>query len=149
MSGKKRLITPEQIESSKERRRVWDRERHQKNKENRNAARRLTHANNPERLRKIERERNKADPLRKKKVDIKCKYGELAIEAFLLIHHCESCGDYINGRNKHIDHDHSIGVKNFRGILCAACNVALGYLKEDEGRINKLLNYVKTRVNHN
>lgn len=52
---------------------------------------------------------------------------------------CASCGDVPPEdakRRFHVDHDHSTGA--VRGILCHSCNVALGYLKEDQERITKL-----------
>ena len=146
MAGKKRLITQEQTDASKAHRRAWDRARHAKDKEKRNAARRAAHAKNPERIRKIERERYAANPHSKKKNGVRSKYGEAAYEAFLTIHNCESCGDAIAGRTKHIDHNHA-RPRSFRGILCNNCNIALGYLKEDERRIIGLLNYLKSKEN--
>ena len=144
MAGKKQLISSEQIEASKERRRAWDRERHAKNKEKRNKARREAHAKNPTRLRKIDKERYALNPHTKKRNDIRYRYGSESYEVFLVVHQCQACGDEVEGRNKHIDHDHS-KPKSFRGILCGACNVALGYLKEDETRILGLLNYIQTK----
>jgi hypothetical protein len=41
----------------------------------------------------------------------------------------------------HTDHDHAIGL--VRGILCQACNVALGYVKDDPARLRALANYVE------
>ena len=40
--------------------------------------------------------------------------------------------------------------QGFRGILCNSCNVALGYLKEDESRILALASYInrKRKVIH-
>lgn len=63
--------------------------------------------------------------------------------------HCEICG--ATGK-MNIDHDHSCCPqgssceKCFRGILCFKCNIALGLLSDDVGRIEKLANYVKTHI---
>lgn len=143
MAGKKRLITPEQIELSKERRRAYDRARHARDKEKRNAARRAAHAANPERLRNIERLRYQENPQQRKRNDMISKYGLEAYDAYQKTSNCESCGSEISGIKKHVDHDHSLPRnKGFRGILCNGCNVALGYLKEDTKRILALADYI-------
>lgn len=55
---------------------------------------------------------------------------------------CEVCG----GDNKiHIDHNHITG--NFRGVLCAQCNAALGLLKENSEIISSLSKYIEERNN--
>lgn len=41
----------------------------------------------------------------------------------------------------HVDHDHDTG--KVRGLLCSACNQALGLLKENPDRIKALLLYVE------
>lgn len=144
MAGKKRIITAEQIEAVKDRRRAWARARHAKHKAKRNASRRSARASNPEGARRKDRAKYAANPHQKKKNDVHYKYGPEAYQAFLAVHNCEACGDPVAGRSKHIDHDHK-RPKSFRGILCGACNVALGYLKEDEKRISGLLAYLKTK----
>lgn len=84
--GKKRLLTPEQIEASKDHRRAWDRARHARDKEKRNAARRAAHAANPEKLRAVGRERYKTNPEGRRKKDISTKYGLEAYAAYESIH---------------------------------------------------------------
>ncbi len=55
---------------------------------------------------------------------------------------CHSCGDsFESSSEEHIDHNHQTG--KVRGLLCRACNLALGHLKEDSSRIEKLLSYVE------
>ena len=44
----------------------------------------------------------------------------------------------------HVDHCHKTG--RIRGLLCSACNQALGLLEEDPQRIKALLYYVEERV---
>jgi hypothetical protein len=44
----------------------------------------------------------------------------------------------------HVDHCHTTG--RIRGLLCSACNQALGLLEEDPQRIKALLHYVEERV---
>jgi len=41
----------------------------------------------------------------------------------------------------HVDHDHTTG--RVRGVLCSACNTALGLLKEDETRMAALISYIR------
>ena len=53
--------------------------------------------------------------MRRKLTDLHSKYGPEAVEAF------------------------------FRGVLCGACNVAIGYWREQPERIRALLQYVETR----
>lgn len=58
---------------------------------------------------------------------------------------CDICGGTRPGgrfNNWHIDHDHETGV--VRGVLCAACNTAIGLLGEDPERIIAAAEYVAT-----
>jgi hypothetical protein len=45
------------------------------------------------------------------------------------------------GRQLGVDHNHKTGMN--RGLLCYKCNLALGYLNEDENLIWNLLEYMK------
>lgn len=54
---------------------------------------------------------------------------------------CESCGD--KNARLHIDHCHT--TKQVRGCLCINCNRALGWLKEDPARAEKLKGYMLLR----
>ena len=47
------------------------------------------------------------------------------------------------GEVKSLDVDHNHETGHIRGLLCSACNTALGLLKEDALRISKLLEYVQ------
>jgi hypothetical protein len=85
---------------------------------------------------------------RRKLVLIKNLYGIDEEEYVGLINRaagrCESCGDPFIGSWKdqmNVDHNHTTGV--VRGMLCSSCNIALGLLKEDEIRIEKLLSYLR------
>ena len=65
---------------------------------------------------------------------------------------CAACGNpetAVDGRTGrvrrlHVDHDHATGA--VRGLLCTNCNLALGYLKDDLGRIANLLTYMTRRL---
>lgn len=54
---------------------------------------------------------------------------------------CESCGDETD---LVIDHDHSTG--DVRGMLCSACNKALGFLREDVNRTLSLADYIDRKI---
>jgi hypothetical protein len=41
----------------------------------------------------------------------------------------------------HVDHDHETGA--IRGLLCHNCNVSIGLLKDDVGRVRALLEYLE------
>lgn len=54
---------------------------------------------------------------------------------------CQICGnEFVDTRNKHIDHCHDTGV--VRGVLCKNCNFALGYFKDDVAVIKKAIDYL-------
>lgn len=57
---------------------------------------------------------------------------------------CASCKDdepaNCSRRFLHVDHCHETG--RVRGLLCLACNVALGKLRDDPARIRALLDYI-------
>lgn len=45
---------------------------------------------------------------------------------------CGICRDSLKpGPGTHIDHDHALGTKAVRGLLCRACNLGLGHARED------------------
>lgn len=74
------------------------------------------------------------------------KYGLTPNDYSLLLSQqrscCKACKDPL-GYKQHdraIDHCHRTGV--VRGILCKHCNLALGHLRDDPIRINKLLEYL-------
>lgn len=55
---------------------------------------------------------------------------------------CASCREEPSNKNGfHVDHDHETGA--VRGLLCHGCNVALGQLHDDPGRIRSLARYVE------
>jgi hypothetical protein len=54
---------------------------------------------------------------------------------------CAICGRLPASRNLHVDHDHDAGY--VRGLLCFACNVAIGHLRDDPMIATKLLDYLE------
>lgn len=56
---------------------------------------------------------------------------------------CAACHSATPGGRGHwaVDHHHASG--KVRGILCNSCNLALGQLQDDEGRILALLGYLQ------
>lgn len=51
------------------------------------------------------------------------------------------------GRNFDVDHDHKTGI--VRGLLCVNCNTALGLLKEDKNRAEKMFQYLEHNSSKN
>lgn len=56
---------------------------------------------------------------------------------------CSICGasSTPEGRRLHLDHCHKTG--KFRGVLCHACNTALGLLGEDLSRMAAMMAYIR------
>lgn len=54
---------------------------------------------------------------------------------------CEICNDYVEGKNKHIDHCHES--QYVRGILCYHCNLGLGHFQDDELRLFSAIAYLR------
>src|SRR4029077_2479028 len=52
---------------------------------------------------------------------------------------CESCGDVVRSRCR--DHNHQTG--KIRGRLCNACNMALGFVRDDPKRLRALITYLE------
>jgi hypothetical protein len=55
---------------------------------------------------------------------------------------CAICGVDLEilGTNTHVDHDHASG--NIRGLLCASCNLGLGYF-EDKSKLRSAIRYLE------
>lgn len=66
---------------------------------------------------------------------------------------CYICKKPQNAKNKRlsIDHDHSCCPKDMscgkcvRGLLCQACNAALGLLKEDIDTLKNMISYIRSK----
>ena len=55
---------------------------------------------------------------------------------------CAGCLSQLDdGQNTHMDHCHSTGV--FRGLLCSACNLALGKVGDDSETLRRLATYLE------
>jgi len=59
---------------------------------------------------------------------------------------CKICFALFNGKF-HIDHCHK--TNKVRGLLCTCCNMALGLLKDDVGRMESAIRYLKNEVHSN
>lgn len=53
---------------------------------------------------------------------------------------CKACGAT---QELNLDHSHTTGT--YRGLLCGPCNRALGFLRDDPGRVASLLEYITHR----
>ena len=60
---------------------------------------------------------------------------------------CAICNVFVEGKNKHIDHDHSTG--NIRGILCRDCNRGLGCFKDSQTLLLNSINYLQDGYKEN
>jgi len=102
---------------------------------------------NPDRKREGDRARYKADPAQFMRWQRKSKY-RLTDEQLQQVENatsCDACGEHIEGRNKHVDHDHETG--RFRGVLCRGCNMAEGCLKGSLERVLALGVYLENYRN--
>lgn len=68
---------------------------------------------------------------------------------FAQVKNCQACGAAFGERGRFanspcIDHDHSTGER--RGVLCSACNKALGHMQDSATRLRALADYID-RVN--
>jgi hypothetical protein len=51
----------------------------------------------------------------------------------------------IKGKRLHVDHDHSIGVKAIRGLLCSTCNLGLGMFKDNPALLHSAALYLESK----
>ncbi len=63
---------------------------------------------------------------------------------------CEICscnfGEHGDGGNRHLCFDHNHKTGKLRGILCNACNGALGYMKDSVEILERAIMYLKTHA---
>jgi hypothetical protein len=93
------------------------------------------------------REWRKKNPRSAKNADLKKTHG-ISLEQYEEMldsqrGRCAACRDEAGERALHVDHCHGTGV--IRGLLCAACNTALGLLRESPLRMQALICYIETR----
>lgn len=80
--------------------------------------------------------------------NIKTRYGLEAHEyEALLKKHNGACGICEDRRGLCVDHDHETG--SVRGILCQACNKALGSTSAEVERISRALVYLRNHYGQN
>lgn len=63
----------------------------------------------------------------------------------LTIQYCEICGDPPPKHRKYLAVDHCHTTGKIRGMLCDACNTALGKFKDDIALMEKAIDYLKQR----
>ena len=82
------------------------------------------------------------DIQKRRRIKAHAKNFKLSFEELerLINQGCEVCGRR-DGKIC-VDHDHVTG--KFRGILCANCNLALGYVADSPGTLQKLITYLET-----
>lgn len=69
------------------------------------------------------------------------KYGldEDGLERVNNTHNCEICDVHVEGKFKHVDHDHKTGL--VRGVLCIDCNRGVELI--DRGLVDKAIAYIR------
>lgn len=78
---------------------------------------------------------------------LKKKYG-LSLEDYYLMlagqeGRCAICGDEFGEIRKHIHVDHNHETGEVRGLLCQACNVSIGRMREDANVLRKAAEYLE------
>jgi len=53
---------------------------------------------------------------------------------------CGCCGQHIDAKDMHTDHNHSNG--EVRGLLCQGCNIGLGHLGDSPSILKKAYSYL-------
>jgi hypothetical protein len=106
------------------------------------------HEKNPDRV--LETRRRQRLSGQAKRWDLRKRARNLGLDpdvivAYYEVHHgrCEICNDppRPGGRDLNMDHDHETGA--FRGMLCDGCNNGLGRFRDDVGRMESAIEYLK------
>lgn len=113
-------------------------------------------AKNPNAYNGLAAEWRKNNPEKQHATEIKRAYG-LAVEDYNRLLTEQSCGCAICGKQHdpslkrgrlYVDHCHEIskargGKAKVRGLLCSACNSAIGYFEDDIETLTKAIEYLK------
>ena len=57
---------------------------------------------------------------------------------------CASCGEDATGREQNLQIDHCHNTLEIRGLLCAGCNTAAGWLEDDPEKAERLAFYLRS-----
>lgn len=97
------------------------------------------------------RKRHESKPDLNRLQKLRAKYGLTPEEFDRLVEStgpdCPLCGEEFRGRGPHkrcVDHDHGSG--RVRGLICSACNTALGYFEDDPHRIESAIRYLQRHL---
>jgi hypothetical protein len=110
--------------------------------------------NNKDRVNELGRDWNKANPEKRKNAFLKNRFG-ITLEDYLAMFQrqggvCAVCGNHETCRDSRnptqiralaVDHNHETGV--VRGLLCHACNLGIGSLKDDPTLLAKAIAYLQ------
>jgi hypothetical protein len=86
--------------------------------------------------------------MKRKDHDLKYRYGITLDQFNQLLAKQNNCCAICNKeliRNVHVDHDHND--KKIRGLLCARCNMMLGYAKDNPDILKSAINYLNNKKN--
>lgn len=91
--------------------------------------------------------------IRSKKYELKRNYGITLDEYNSILtkqnNSCAVCSTHKDAFKRDLDVDHCHKTGKVRGLLCVACNTALGLLKEDKERAIKLFQYLENNSSKN
>lgn len=115
----------------------------QRNPERRIALQRAQRAKDPARVNKLRRAWNKRNPDKVSAHWRKTVYGITAVEFGVMMvkqgNRCAICKTSFDS-TPCVDHDHNTG--KVRGLLCRACNSALGLLKDSHANLLAAIQYL-------
>ena len=84
-----------------------------------------------------------------KNATLKAKYGITLEKYYEMLEEqnggCKVCNSAPLRQRLHVDHCHTTG--KVRGLLCQACNVSIGKMKESPMLLRKLANYIEENLN--
>lgn len=68
------------------------------------------------------------------------KIDKNTFDKLMTINTCQICNIFLLDKDKNIDHCHN--TNKVRSILCANCNYAIGFFKDDINLLNKAIEYL-------